>query len=91
MVLDEDSQKLILAYFTNVKEKDLSFYVIMPTIRYLFQLNMKMVGELEFSGAYASRFDVSPGRADGDIYGYLSMSITIDRKASTIIFQMPKL
>ena len=45
----------------------------------------------EFSEAYASRFDVSPECADGDIHEYLSMLITIDRKARTMTFQMPKL
>ena len=43
----------------------------------------------EFSEAYASRFDVSPECTDGDIHEYLSMLITIDRKARTMTFQSP--
>ena len=45
----------------------------------------------EFSDAYASRFAVSPECTDGDVHEYLSMCITIDRKAGTMTFKMPKL
>ena len=45
----------------------------------------------EFSEAYASRFAVSPECTDGDVHEYLSMCITLDRKAGTMTFRMPKL
>ena len=45
----------------------------------------------EFSDAFASRFEVSPECTDGDVHEYLSMLITIDRRAGTLTFQMPKL
>ena len=45
----------------------------------------------EFSDANASRFAVSPECTDGDVHEYLSMCITIDRKAGTMTFKMPKL
>ena len=45
----------------------------------------------EFFDAFASRFEVSPECTDGDVHEYLSMLITIDRRAGTLTFQMPKL